>query len=78
MDISNKNYLMSVCLIPLGLYSIALYSMCKMPSPIATGVAQGGHSRAFALPSLNFALPSEPSFYLKCVYMFFYKTYLDS
>ena len=26
------------------------------------GVARGGHGRAFALPSLNFALPSKPSF----------------
>ena len=25
-------------------------------------VARGGHGRAFALPSLNFALPSKPSF----------------
>ena len=29
------------------------------------GVARGGHGRAFALPSANFALPSKPSFYLK-------------
>ena len=30
------------------------------------GVARGGHGRAFALPSLNFALPSKPSSYLNC------------
>ena len=29
------------------------------------GINRGGHGRAFALPSLNFALPSKPSFYLK-------------
>ena len=28
------------------------------------GVARGGHGRAFALSSLNFALPSKPSSYL--------------
>ena len=28
------------------------------------GVARGGHGREFALPSVNFALPSKPSFYL--------------
>ena len=33
---------------------------------IAIGVARGGHGRAFALPSLNFALPSKPSSYLNC------------
>ena len=27
-------------------------------------VARGGHGRVFALPSLNFALPSKPSSYL--------------
>ena len=27
------------------------------------GVARGGHGRAFALPSHNFALPSKPPFY---------------
>ena len=32
------------------------------------GVARGGHGRAFALPSLNFALPSKPSSYLNSVY----------
>ena len=26
------------------------------------GVARGGHGRAFALPSLNFALPSKTSY----------------
>ena len=30
---------------------------------IGIGVARGGHGRAYALPSLNFALPSKPSFY---------------
>ena len=38
--------------------SAAFHSIC-------IGVARGGHGRAFALPSLNFALPSKPSFYLK-------------
>ena len=32
---------------------------------ISIGVARGGHGRAFALPSLNFALPSKPSSCLK-------------
>ena len=30
------------------------------------GIARGGHGRAYALPSLNFALPSKPSSYLNC------------
>ena len=30
-------------------------------TPISA-IARGGHGRAFALPSLNFALPSKPSF----------------
>ena len=30
-------------------------------------VARGGHGKAFALPSLNFALPSKPSSYLNCI-----------
>ena len=33
---------------------------------IDISVARGGHGRAFALPSLNFALPSKPSSYLNC------------
>ena len=32
------------------------------------GVARGGQGRAFALPSLNFALPSKPSSYLNINY----------
>ena len=30
------------------------------------GIARVGHGRAFALPSLNLALPSKPSSYLNC------------
>ena len=30
--------------------------------PSSIGVTRGGHGRAFALPSLNFALPSKLSF----------------
>ena len=33
---------------------------------VVIGVARGGHGREFALPSLNFALPSKPSSYLNC------------
>ena len=33
------------------------------------GVARGGHGRAFALPSANFALPSKPFFFLKLMYI---------
>ena len=29
------------------------------------GIARGGHSRANSLPSLNFAVPLKPSFYIK-------------
>ena len=36
------------------------YGLCAMN----IGIVRGGHGRAFALPSLNFALPSKPSSYL--------------
>ena len=42
------------------------------------GVARGGHGRAFALPSLNFALPSKLFFYLKFNVAIIYRgSYLD-
>ena len=37
---------------------------CRSSPPKIIGVARGGQGRAFALPSLNFALPSKPSSYL--------------
>ena len=39
----------------------------SMLSTMAIGIARGGKGRAFALPPLNFAIPSEISFYLKCI-----------
>ena len=46
------------------------------------GIARGGHGRAreFALLSLNFALPSKPSSYLNCSYVYrgSFITYLES
>ena len=43
------------------------YCACMYETSLVNhiGVARGGHGRAFALPSLNIALPSKPSFYLK-------------
>ena len=42
--------------------------MCTFNDHYSIGVARGGHGRVFALPSLNFALPSKPSSYLNCTY----------
>ena len=44
---------------------LCTYVYC-MRSVLNIGVARGGHGRAFALPSLNFALPSKASSYLNC------------
>ena len=49
--------------VPCMCYSVQ--SLTMYYSVYVIDVARGGHGRAFALPSLNFALPSKPSFYLK-------------
>ena len=41
------------------------YTAIRDLALLTIGVARGGHGRAFALPSFNFALPSKPSSYLK-------------
>ena len=41
---------------------IVIYSNTWQQHLECIGVARGGNGRAFALPSLNFALPSKPSF----------------
>ena len=50
---------------PLGLDRACTNGRRPVTRVCVIGVARGGHGRAFALPSLNFALPSKPSFYLK-------------
>ena len=52
------------------LYLILLILRSLVINPLMLqliGVARDGHGRANALPSLDFALPSKPSFYLKCI-----------
>ena len=49
--------------------------LANIPTVACIGVARDGHGRAFALVSLNFALPLELS--IKNVYRHSLQTYLD-
>ena len=51
-------------------YSIciaAIVGVISRHSPTITGVGIVGHGREFSIPSPNFTLTLEPSFYLKCI-----------